>query len=82
MDQLIKGLETRGVCIMITSYPRLMRAHFVNSAGLLTSGDLIDNLSCTDITENQMAKDFLIRIRKRYVYSFFSKQKYVHVHCS
>ena len=61
MDQFIKGLETLGVHSMITSYPELMRAHFLNSAGPLTSGDLIDNLSFTDITENQMAKDFLIQ---------------------
>ena len=61
MDQFIKGLETLGVHSMITSYPELMRAHFVNSAGPLKSDDLIENLSFADITENQMAKDFLLQ---------------------
>ena len=61
MDQFIKGLKTLGVHSMITSYPELMRAHFVNSTGPLSSADLIDNLSFTDTAENQMAKNFLIQ---------------------
>ena len=65
MDQFIKELETLSVHNMITSYPELMRAHFANSAGPLKSDDLIENLSFTDSTESQMAKDFLIQSIKK-----------------
>ena len=74
MDQFIKGQETLAVHTLITLYPELMRPHFVNSTGPLKSGDLIENLSFTDNTQNQMAKDFLIQSIKELengVFNFF-----------